>query len=165
MNEFEKILEENEKILFETKPVFWPFFLNSAGAMIIGIPFLVLGIIFIVYFGGSNKLVFLVPHFLFGLALIFLTPVYRWRAHKVTHYAITNKRVMLQQGIIGRDFQSINFGKIVNASVDVGLLDKLFGNSSGSIRFATAGFSEDIYFLNVDNPYEVFKFFKKTSHF
>lgn len=49
MKEFDKILDENEKILWQGKPKFWPFFLNSFSftGMIVGLIFLIVGGFFV----------------------------------------------------------------------------------------------------------------------
>lgn len=67
----------------------------------------------------------------------------------------------------------IDFDKITNAEVNVGLFDKIFSKSSGSIIISTAGaFKVNRYgsriaapyaLNNITNPYEVFKFFKKIT--
>ena len=46
------------------------------------------------------------------------------RARK--YYAITNKRVIIQSGIIGRDFKSIDYDRIQNVSANVGLIGMIF---------------------------------------
>ena len=125
-----------------------------------------------------NPLPLLFPHFWFGLAFVFGPPVYRLLVYKHTYYAITNKRVLIQTGVIGRDFQITDFDQITNAIVNVGLFDILFGRKSGSILVSTAGTFTEVrgrhgsssivaapYTLShIPNPYEIFKFFKKISH-
>ena len=89
------------------------------------------------------------------------------------YYAITDKRIIIQSGIIGRDFKIVDFDQISNAEVNVGLIDKLFGDDSGSISISTAGtFTYGKHgpihtprgLSNISKPYSVFKFFKKVSH-
>jgi len=113
------------------------------------------------------------PHFWIGIILIFGIPTYNYLVHSRTYYAITNKRVIIQTGVIGRDFKMVDFDQITNAEVNVGLFDKIFGGSSGSIIISTAGtfvegnhgpMSKPYTLSNIENPYEVFKFFKKVSH-
>ena len=79
---------------------------------------------------------------------------------------------MIQKGVVGRDFEIVDFDKISNAEVNIGLFDKMFGNT-GSILLTTAGsltysrqgpVSRPYILSNVKNPYEVFKFFKKVSY-
>jgi hypothetical protein len=100
--------------------------------------------------------------------------IYRWLLYKHLYYAITNKRVIIQKGVIGRDFEYIDFDQITNAEVSVGFWDKVVGKTSGSILISSAGsftvtrqgqqVARPHTISNIDNPYEVFKFFKKVSH-
>ena len=164
MKELEKVLDSNEKVFWEGKPKFWPFFLG--GLQLVGSIFLS---IFVLFFVSA-----MIPYFWFiAIALIFAGPIYKALVYKYTYYAITNKRVLIQKGLVGRDFEMVDFDQITNAEVNVGVIDKLFGSGSGSIIIATAGtFTytrsgpalKPYTISNVENPYEVFKFFKKVSH-
>lgn len=162
MQQLNLILEKDEKILWEGRPELLPFIFNI-GTLIsaVGIP---IAISQSSNTSGLNILVILVL-----LAL----PVYQLLVHGHTCYAITNKRVILQGGLIGRDFQTIDFDKITNAEVDVGIFDKLIGGGSGSIllfsgkimRQSEGMVTEVPYRLsNISNPYEIFKYFKKVSY-
>ncbi len=174
MRELEKILNKNEKVFWEGKPKFWPFFLSSFTASFFGLIFLIVGsFIFIQGIKTGNLLFLVFPHFWLGLLFVFGVPIYRALVWKYTYYAITNKRVLLQKGLIGRDFEMIDFDQITNAEVRVGILDKLFGKNSGSILLSSAGtltytrqgpVQRPYNISNVENPYDVFKFFKKVSH-
>ena len=113
------------------------------------------------------------PHFWVGIVLVFGIPIYQILVYKHVYYAITNKRVLFQKGLIGRDFEMVDFDQITNTEVNVGVLDKLFGGGSGSILISTAGsftytrrgaVQKPYTISHIDNPYEVFKFFKKVSH-
>jgi hypothetical protein len=89
------------------------------------------------------------------------------------YYAITDKRVIIQSGLIGRDFEIVDFDQITNAEVNVGIFDKLFSSNSGSILLSSAGtvmqtqngtMQKPFVISSIPNPYDVFKFFKKVSH-
>ena len=174
MREIDKVLDENEKIFWEGKPKFWPFFLGGFAFALFGLFFLAMGGLFIL--GGiasGNYLFLLLPHFWVGVAFVFGIPIYKALVYKYTYYAITNKRVILQKGLIGRDFEIVDFDQITNAEVNVGFLDKLFGRGSGSILISTAGtftytrsgpIQKPYTIRNIENPYRVFKFFKKVMH-
>ena len=182
MRELDKILDEKEKVFWEGKPKFWPFLLGGSVVttifglfwMIFLIPFIVIAAINIAQGGLLGWGIFLLPHFWIGIILVFGIPIYQILVYKHVYYAITNKRVLFQKGLIGRDFEMTDFDQITNAEVNVGLLDKLFGGSSGSILISTAGsftygrhgqqISRPYSLRNIENPYEVFKFFKKVSH-
>ncbi|MBM3232504.1 hypothetical protein FJZ21_03985 [Candidatus Pacearchaeota archaeon] len=174
MRELDKVLDQNEKVFWEGKPKFWPFFLSGFVGAIFGLIFLVVGGIFVVQgIASGNYFFILLPHFWIGVGFVFGMPIYKALVYKHTYYAVTNKRVLLQKGLIGRDFEMVDFDQITNAEVNVGVLDKLFGGGSGSILISTAGtftytrrgpVQKPYTISNIDNPYEVFKFFKKVSH-
>lgn len=182
MKEIDKVLDENEKVLWEGAPDFWPFiFGGSIFSIIFGlfwsaflIPFVAMAIWDIIF--GSHIFGFgilLLPHFWIGVVMLFGIPLYQVLVHKHTYYAITDKRVILQKGWIGRDFEMVDFDQVTNAEVNVGVIDKIFRKNTGSILISTAGsftyskngrVSKPYTLRNIVNPYDVFKFFKKVSH-
>src|SRR3989338_686725 len=174
MKELQKILDSNEEVFWEGKPKFLPFFFSGLAGSLFGLVFLFGGAL--VLFEGirtSNALLVLFPHFWVGVAFVFGVPLYKALVYKHTYYAITNKRVLLQTGLIGRDFEIVDFDQVTNAEVNVGAVDTLLGNGSGSILLFTAGsltytrqgpVQKPYTLSNIDNPYGVFKFFKKASH-
>lgn len=182
MRELDKILDENEKIFWEGKPEFWPFlFGGSIITTLFGLfwillllPFIGLAI-FDIFFGSHvfGFGILLMPHFWIGLILVFGIPIYQILSYKHVYYAITDKRVVIQKGLIGRDFEIIDFDQITNAEVNIGLFDKLFGRNTGSILISTAGsftygrqgaVHKPYTMRNIVNPYDVFKLFKQVSH-
>ena len=149
-------------------------FLSGFVGAIFGLIFLVVGGIFVVQgIASGNYFFILLPHFWIGAGFVFGIPIYKALVYKHTYYAVTNKRVIIQKGLIGRDFEIVDFDQITNSEVNVGVLDKLFGGDSGSILISTAGtftytrrgpVQKPYTISNINNPYEVFKFFKKVSH-
>lgn len=174
MKMIDKILDKDEKVFWEGKPKFWPFFIGSFFISMFGLLFLVSGsLILISGLRGGNILVILFPYFWIGLAMTFGPPLYSYLVYKNIYYAITNKRVIFQKGLIGIDFEIVDFDKITNAEVNVNILAQLFGGGSGSILISTAGtwvygrgipINRPYTISHIENPYEVFKFFKKISH-
>ena len=174
MRELDKVLDKSEKVLWEGKPNFLPFLFSSMLLSLIGIVFMLSGLVVLVQGIMTGNLFFLLfPHFWIGVAFVFGIPIYKALVYKHTYYAITNKRVILQKGLIGRDFEIVDFDKITNAEVNVGVLDKLLSRNSGSILISTAGtftygrrgpISRPYTLRHIPDPYKVFKFFKKVSH-
>lgn len=179
MRELHRILNDDENILWEGTPTFAPFVAMSFLLSLFGLPFLlaglVPGIIGLATGSWAALFVFLVfPHFWIGVALVVGVPLYRILVHKHTYYAVTNKRAILQGGLIGRDFKIVDFDQLSNAEVNVGIADTLFAHGkSGSILLSTAGtfvhgkhgVSARPYSMsNIQNPYDVFKFFKRVSY-
>jgi hypothetical protein len=123
--------------------------------------------------GQFRSGLFILPHFWVGIFILIFPAIYELFVHKHTYYALTNKRVIFQGGLIGRDFRMIDFDKVTNAEVNVNLFDKMFGGDTGSIMISSAntivltknGRADRPYTLcNVLHPYEVFKYFKQVSH-
>lgn len=174
MRELDKILDEKEKIFWEGKPNFWPFFASSFIISAFGLIFLFAGLVVLIasIIKGEYMLIFF-PHFWVGLALVVGAPLYRYLVYGHTYYAITHKRILFQKGVIGRDFEMVDFDKVTNAEVNVGLFDKLFSKNSGSIMISTAGsfvsgrhgpVARPYVLANIPDPYKIFKLFKKVSH-
>lgn len=175
MKELDKVLGHQESVLWEGKPQFLPYFISSFIVAAFGLIFLVVGAIPLVEGIRQGEWVLLAfPHFWVGVALVFGVPLYTYLAYKHIHYAITDKRIIFQSGLIGRDFKMVDFDKMTNAEVNVGILDKLFGKNSGSILISTAGtftysnkrgkVSKPYQLRHVTNPYKVFKHLKTVSH-
>ena len=101
------------------------------------------------------------------LPFLFSAPISQIFGYSRIHYQITNKRIIISFGLIGRDHKIIPFEQIKNASVEVGLIDKFF--HTGSISFFSgeistgenAGSKKDV-FRSIPNPYTVFKLFNKV---
>jgi hypothetical protein len=103
-----------------------------------------------------------------GLAIAVGVPLYAVFVHKYVEYAITDKRIIIQKGLVGRDFDSIDYEKIQDISVNVGLIDKFFG--TGTIIASSAGWLQypgrtfpGAVLKSIRNPYEVYKNLKKVA--
>lgn len=174
MRELDKVLDPKEQVFWEGGPSFWPFVLQLTVFALFGIPFMVAGgWVLLMGLLSGNLLFFVMPHFWVGFGFVFGIPLYRILVHQHTYYAVTDKRVLIQTGLIGRDFKIVEYDQVTNAEVNVGIADKLFGNDTGSILISTPGtFAYGKHgarpapysLSNITHPYEVFKFFKKVSH-
>ena len=170
MDELNKILNKDEEIIWKGKPKFLPYFIVHIILMIIFI------LLFLFMFSTDSKissaLSFFTPFAIIFLILL-IVPIWQLLSYKYLYYAITNKRILVQKGLIGRDFEMIDFDKITDISVDVGLIDKLFGKSSGSVRIQTPSKFEHTrsgtiamptVFSHIAEPYKTFKLLKKVSY-
>ena len=175
MIEFNKVLDANEKVLWEGKPQFLPYLLSVAPFMLFGFVFMVFSgfIVFPLIIKTGTLWPLLIPHFWIGFVIFFGAPLYSVLVYKYLYYIITDKRIIFQSGLIGRDFKMVDYNQVTNAEVNVGVLDKLFGKNSGSILVSSAGtFAQGRYgpiakpyvMSNITDPYEVFKFFKQVSY-
>jgi len=181
MREIDKILDDGERVFWEGVPEFLPFLFGRSIVttvfglfwMVMLIPFIAMAVLAILKGNIIGFGILLLPHFWVGIFLVFGIPAYNVLVHKNMYYAITERRAIIQKGLVGRDFEIVDFDKITNAEVNVGVFDKLFNKNSGSIFLSTAGSSASSggksagrphTLSNVRNPYEVFKFFKKVSY-
>jgi hypothetical protein len=94
-------------------------------------------------------------------------------------YVITDKRAIIQKGAVGLDYRSIEYTKIDDLYVNVGLIDKIFNTgtivllneyaySSGNRSNHTSGgyykkVDESNSFMAIENPYKVLKIIQKVS--
>lgn len=173
MQNIENLLENNENIVWRGKPQFKPFIASSLPVVMFGLIFAAFGIFPIIEALKTGEYwLILFPHFWVGIGLSFGTILYAVLVHKYIDYAITNKRVILKKGLIGRDYLFVDFDQITNIDVNVGILDKIFGENSGRINIFSAGnftttksgtASTPYTLLSVTDPYNVIKLLKKVS--
>lgn len=161
MREIDKVLNDDEKVLWEGKPQKGVYLASAVGGS------LIVGIFFLVFLFPIIIFLPFILLFILGIPLLL-----SWLGYENLYYAITDKRIIIQSGIIGRDFQTIDFDQVTNAEVNVDLFDKIFGGNTGSVIVQSAGlFTQTKYgpvpkpsiIAHIPNPYEVFKFFKKAS--
>ena len=165
MDQLNLTVAQNEKVLWKGHPKFWPFiighFIGVFIAAFIGIFFLILRGL-----SGSFSIFSLVGGAVGSALISAIVSRFVW---SVTYYAITDKRVIFQRGIIGRDFTFVDFDKIQNATVNVGLIDKIFNTGTIQIYSGKMGTGRNgsypIYDIiaSIPNPYDTFKFFQKTE--
>lgn len=172
MNEVSKVLDANEQVLWEGRPKFLPYLMGVI--LVCFVMALVLGPF--IYLGFISASTGIQPENLrlVGIALLLLALCAIWTLvalfqYPFIHYALTNKRVILQGGIIGRDFRSVDFDQITNVEVNVDLIQKIFGGSCGSVLIYTAGTKgttvpQPHALATIDQPYEIFKRLKQLSH-
>lgn len=171
MNQLDTVLNKNERLVWSGKPKFWPFILSYVS---------VLSIVFVLVLllaigirssatgpndisGASNTLILSV------IAIIILSTALIVQYWRVVFYGVTDKRVIFQSGIIGRNFTFVDYDKIENAIVNIGIINKIF--KTGSIRIFSGRmggrYGETPMYdslSNVTNPYDVFKLFEKTEY-
>lgn len=136
-------LVDGEKVIWEGKPKKFAFVLNNVITMF---PFALIWLLFDGFFiymiisnGEATKPMwpFFIPFF-----AIHLMPVWMWiiniltvnRKWKKAKYYLTDKRIIIQNGIITENYQTIYYKDITNVSLHVGIIDKLLG--VGDINFS-----------------------------
>lgn len=163
-------LTEGEQVLWSAKPKKSAFVINNILTMLpFALIWLLFDSIFIVAFvsSGSPK------EMIFPLVLFFafhLMPVWIWLGNvltankkwKNTKYYVTDKRIIIQTGIIGASYDTIYYKDIKNVSLKVGIIDKLLkvGDiyiDTGNTTFTNNGTKKILMtILDVENPYEIY---------
>lgn len=88
----------------------------------------------------------------FGITLLIAIYVYFYL--KKLEQGVTNKRIVLKKGIIGRNTQEIKLDAIETVEIKQGAIDRMLG--FGTVKITGRGIS-DLIFKNIDNPMEVKK--------
>ncbi len=176
MREIDNVLERGERVLWEGTPSSGPFILKRIViVLIMGGPFL--GFLLFSTFSfitfsaaitarpwvilcGVIPFLIIVPIALLCVLLIALS-------YKNTYYAVTTKRMIIQKGIIGRDYTIVEFRNFTHAEVNVSFLDKIFQGDTGSLKVHTAGTGgqqgSNLVLENIEGPYELFRMVNKRS--
>ena len=184
-NQTKKVISADEKVLWQGQPnrfvymvsnlyrpvlsvigaiLFWHFYISS------NVTIIDLGSII----GGPNFILFFIffGSFFFRFLYKILLYPYLW-------YVITDKRIIFQSGLIGRDFDYVDYDKVENANVSVGIVDKLLRKNTGTIFIFSNRMETDYVeqgnksipmlknapftLESITDPYEVFSKFKKVS--
>jgi len=173
-----EMLDPGENIIWEGKPdkaayVVGPVLLLVLAGIFFLISLIPLGII--IASGAEGELVaipilfmvvWLIPAIIMGVVL----PVYRFLNWKATNYVITDRRIYIEKGIIGRDISVREFTDIHEPEVYVDFIDKI--RNCGSVylspRFVKAANGRKIYtlalaFLHIPEPHKVFELVKRMA--
>ena len=180
MNQIDKVLNSNERVVWSGRPNFILFLIKKT---------LLLFLLVALFFGlsylstkisgehVSTKELKQITGFYYqgwvGLFIFVIYFIYNVLLYKNLYYFLTDKRIIIQKGIIGVDFDLVDFEMISNLEVRVGLLDYIFGfGKTGSIflhspgRFKTIGrntYEKPYIIYSILQPYEIFKLIKKVS--
>lgn len=173
-NSLNDLLMDGEQILWRGKPKKKAFIINKSLFMF---PIALIWLLFdgsalaMLSFTGElkNMLWFIIPFFALHLA-----PVWIWLANTIsankrwknTEYAVTDKRILLRNGLFGYDFQSITYVEIENVNIRVGLIDRLLKVGDIYIQLSGRGRSNSSQskaaILDIEQPFNVFKMLQKT---
>ena len=143
MSKLEKLLNAGEKVLWSGKPVRRAFILPGLISIPFGFIFLGFSIFWMWTAASAGA-----PSFfsLFGLLFVLIgfgialgPALLQLLRYRNTEYMITDKRIITQTGAIGLDTRFVDFDKVQEVYVQIGVMDKLFG--TGSVHAMTAGFS------------------------
>lgn len=90
--------------------------------------------------------------------LVFLVGVFvivgSWLTYRNTNYVVTTKRIYAKRGILSRNVQTVDFGKVQNINYTQTALGTQFGY--GNVEISTAGSSgAEITFRSIPDPADV----------
>ena len=183
-------IDDNEKILWQGKPHKFMYLLN--GASILSLIFLLVWVLMFSFIGskslsfsnefggltpgnmvnGSFDIFTFFPYIIFigFLAVFIIIPIKRLIESFKVNYYITDLRIYIESGIIGRDIQSIEYKEINKLNVNVDLLGKLFNRGTIALTPDQTYSNRDNYYtirgirlIGVENPYAVYKLIKNNS--
>ena len=127
MKEMDKVLVNKEKVIYEGKPKYDAYLAHMIIGSLIG------GIIIGLFAGLFLKET--VYGIFSGIIIFVIAMIMGHLYYSRLYYAITDKRIVIQSGIIGRDFKSIDYDQIQNVSVDVGIIGSIM--KVGTIKIFT----------------------------
>lgn len=171
----EKIIDDNENILWRGKPNALLYIVGNPSIYLIAIIWGLFDFFFISSFFREFSfihgffIIFFIIH-LFPVWFAILMPIYRIFNYGTIEYAITDKRVYISQGIFGRDVNNYEHRELTNLKVDVNFMENI--NGLGTIILVYNGeggnssysFKADANkFISIEDPYGVYKLLKKVS--
>ena len=125
MNEITKILEPKEKIIWDGTPRYAPYIISTILVSIL------VGLFAGIWIGGFFKNIII--GLISGFLIVIIGSIIGHLAYTFTQYELTNRRAIIQTGIFGRNFRSINYDDIKNASVARGLFNWLFNTGTVNV--------------------------------
>ncbi len=172
----QSMLMDGETIIWAGSPKKSAFILNKALEMLpIAIIWLLfdgvfIGAMFNTDMGDLGPMwIFLVVFFALHLAPVWiwlsnvLTAKKRWEN---TEYAVTDRRILLRNGLIGYSYKSIYYTDINDVSLHVGMLDKMLGVGDIYIHTASGGRSKNgmpnNVILDIENAERIYAMVQKT---
>ncbi len=170
MYEFSHLIEDDEKIIHVIKPRKAPYMAFAWVTTLIVILFAVVLIVALSFMIGEFEDMSLIIYAALGSIVLgcgsgFIVLELRYRSYL---YCITNKKVIIRSGIIGRDFRVLELESITTVDMNVGFSDKICGGTTGTIQFFNSsnatyhasgmetGYNKNG-FQHIENVHEIYK--------
>ena len=163
-------LAEGEQVLWSAKPKRSAFIINNIVRMMpVALIWLLFDSFIIYVFISTGKIKEMVLPIIIFFAF-HLLPVCIWlrniltasKKWKNTKYYVTDKRIIIQTGIIGASYDTIYYKDIKNVSLKIGVIDKLLkvGDiyiDTGNTTLTNSG-TKKLYMtiLDIEKPYDVY---------
>ena len=162
-------LVEGETLIWSSKPKKSAFIINKILTMM---PIALIWLFFdgfiltqIISTGQIKEMLFFVIPF-FALHLF---PFWMWLGNVLTSnkkwqntkYYVTDKRIIIQTGLVGVNYQTIYYKDIKNVNLRIGIIDKLLGVGDIYLDLGTYTTSKGTStignaFLDIENPHEIY---------
>jgi len=172
----ESPLVEGESLIWSAKPKKNAFIINKILVMMpFALIWLAIDIGFITAFLSTGESTDEIGFFLIPFFALHLMPVWIWLGNvltagkkwKNTKYYVTDKRIIIETGLIGNNYQTIYYKDIRNVTLRVGLIDKMLG--VGDIYFELGLFANlrndsktiNQALLDVENAQEIYSRLQK----
>ena len=133
-----------EKMVLKSHPHWWYFWQYVAAAVGV-VALLVLGVAFDGWLASAVLWVALA-----AFVVLVVGSLVRFVQWRTTHFAVTDKRVAYQSGLISRRGVSIPLNRVNNVNFDQGIIARMLNN--GTVTIESAGESGDSVFRNIPNP-------------
>jgi uncharacterized membrane protein YdbT with pleckstrin-like domain len=130
----EDVLTKDEHVVLNLHP-HWKAMLRPGLVLIVAIAIVIAGGVLVP--SGTAGTIGLLVIAAVALALVLwltLWPFVVWRS---THYVFTNERVLIQQGVFGRDRRDIPLNRVNDHAMTQRFIERLFG--SGTLTIESAG--------------------------
>lgn len=165
--QFEKVLDNDEKVLGVFKPHKGKFFISN----------IILVSLCLLMFAVPGIIACLCPEeglepsiigaIIVGAIYVFCVlgeVLFAAIYYKNLYYAYTNKRVIVRSGIFGVDFKSLDMSMIGAINVYVSVIDKIVNKDTGTVTFGSmaspmynANGGSNYKFAQIKMPYEICK--------
>lgn len=155
------ILVNGESIIWNGKPKKSAYIINKFFTMLpFAIIWLMFDSIFIISFIASGNFMEML-WFIIPFLALHLMPVWIWLSNVLTakknwentEYYVTDKRIIIESGFIGMNYQTIYYKDIKNVYLRIGVIDKIL--KVGDIYF-DINHNRTQFFVDLENPYELY---------
>lgn len=102
----------------------------------------------------------LVTGYLFSL-ILFPMAVLRFLNLRFTEMVVTNRRIVIKTGIIGRHTEEMRLDSLETVEIRQGILGRIF--NCGTVKVTGRGMS-DLYFIDIDDPLTLKKQIEDASY-
>lgn len=148
MKRINDLLNSNEQIIKEFSPDFIKIFLTNkiAGFAI----FILMAVILGIFTLNLPSILILIP-----LLLLLIGAIPAFIKCHFTKYYLTNQKVIIETGIIGKDYDIVKLDRVFDVNIDVTVLDTVF--STGSLKLSTSNDNEPIIIRDIRNPKQILR--------